>query len=55
VEERVLNIVRKAMQLPRMDLRLLFNKAKYSGEDIEMAADLVHRMLRWVPSDRMSA
>lgn len=55
VEESVLKIVRKAMQLPRMDLRLLFNKGKYSGEDIEMGADLVHRMLRWVPSDRISA
>lgn len=38
-----------------MDLTLLFNSKVYSQADIIQAADLVHRMLRWVPSDRISA
>jgi serine/threonine protein kinase len=55
VEERVLSIIKNAMTLPKMDLRLFFNKGKYSATDIEQAADLVHSMLRWVPSERVSA
>lgn len=55
VEDRVLQIVRRAQVLPRMDLRLLFSKTKYGSEEVEKAADLVHRMLRWVPGDRISA
>jgi serine/threonine protein kinase len=38
-----------------MDLRLLFNKEKYGEKEVEMAADLVHKMLRWFPGDRISA
>ena len=55
VEEKVLSIVRKATVLPRIDLRLLFNKSIYGVEQVDLAADLVHRMLRWVPGDRLSA
>ena len=38
-----------------LDLTLLFNKHHYGDEQVRMAADLVNRMLRWVPSDRLSA
>ena len=55
VEERVLSIVKKATILPKMNLTLLFSKAKYGEEEVRLAADLVNKMLRWVPSDRISA
>jgi serine/threonine protein kinase len=55
VEDKVLAIVRKATVLPKMDLMLLFNKDKYGADQCKMAADLVHKMLRWVPGDRISA
>lgn len=55
VQDRVLSIVRKATVLPRMDLRLLFKADKYGKDQVELAADLVHHMLRWVPEDRLSA
>ena len=55
VEERVLSIVKKATILPKMNLTLLFSKAKYGEEEVKLAADLVNKMLRWVPSDRISA
>ncbi|MFN9943926.1 MAG: hypothetical protein ACK56I_31085, partial [bacterium] len=55
VEERVLSIVKKATILPKMNLTLLFSKAKYGEEEVKLAADLVNKMLRWVPNDRISA
>lgn len=55
VEERVLLILKKSIVLPKMDLRILFSKKEYGEEQVELAADLVHKMLKWVPSDRISA
>jgi serine/threonine protein kinase len=56
VEDRVLKIVKKASSLQPIDLRKLFSaNGAYQAEDVEAAANLIQRMLRWVPSDRISA
>lgn len=55
VEERVLSIFKKTQQQEKIALNLLFSKEKYGETAVEQAADLVSSMLRWVPSDRISA
>ena len=55
VEEKVLQVVKKAASLQAIPFEKLFNKERYGTTDVQDAADLVSRMLRWVPSDRISA
>ena len=55
VDEKILTIVRKGTVLPRLDIRTLFNQRAYSQQDIEEASDLIFRMLKWVPEERISA
>jgi hypothetical protein len=47
--------VQKAATLQAIPFDKLFNKERYGTNDVVDAADLVSRMLRWVPSDRISA
>ena len=55
VEPKVLNLLKKATMVPKLDLPKVFKKEWYGDEEVKMAADLVDKMLRWVPAERVSA
>ena len=55
VEPRVLALLKKATMVPKLDLTKVFKKEWYGDEDVKMAADLVDKMLKWVPAERLSA
>lgn len=48
-------LVSNMQELPRIDMTKLFNNQVFSRVDIENAADLIYKMLKWVPSERISA
>ena len=41
--------------VPKLDLPKVFKKYWYGDEEVKIAADLVDKMLRWVPAERVSA
>jgi len=55
VDPKSIAILRKATIVPKLDLTKMIRKDWYGEEEIALAADLVDKMLRWVPSDRISA
>lgn len=56
VEPKALSILRKATVIPKLDITKIIRKDWYGEEEeVIMAADLIDKMLRWVPSDRISA
>ena len=41
--------------MPKLDIAKLINTTKYSQKDAEECADLITKMIRWVPWERVSA
>ena len=41
--------------MPKLEISKIFKKEYYGAEEVEKAADLVIKMLKWVPSERLSA
>ena len=48
-------MLRKATIVPKLDLTKVFKREWYGEEEVKLAADLVDKMLKWVPGDRVSA
>ena len=40
--------------MPRRDFKKILPSAHYSKQEIEQAADLIEKMLNWIPSQRIS-
>jgi len=41
--------------VPKVDLNFVFRPTGYSESDRRKAADLIGKLVRWVPDDRLSA
>jgi serine/threonine protein kinase len=55
VEPTLLNLMKRIGKLPKKNLNEIFKSAKYTEEEKLEAADLIGSMIRWVPSQRLSA
>ncbi len=55
VEDKVLSIFKKTQTQPELPLSYLFNKEKHGELAVLQAEDLIKKMLRWVPSERITA
>eukprot|EP00347_Sterkiella_histriomuscorum_P004333 403360846 len=55
IDPKIMTVVQNLQDLPRLDLAKLMNRNVYSEEDINQCVDLVFKMLRWCPSDRITA
>ena len=42
-------------KVPKLDIAKLINTTKYAQKDAEECADLITKMIRWVPWERVSA
>ena len=51
--QNTIEMVHKIDDMPKLDLSKVLPFKDYSGEDIDMAADLIGKMLKWVPSQRI--
>ena len=50
----MLELVQRLDDMPTMDFKKILPYNDYSKQEIAEAADLISKMLRWVPSDRIS-
>ena len=52
IKESTIDTVQRVTDLKPINLKLLFRD--YSQKDIAECADLISKMLQWVPADRIS-
>ena len=50
IDDTKIDLVHKIDDIPRRDFRKLIPEKFYKKQDIENAADLIEKMLDWVPS-----
>ena len=55
VDAPLLQLVKRAGNIPRVDIVKLINSDVYSARDAAEAADLIQNLLKWVPWERLSA
>ena len=54
IDQNKIDLVHKIDDIPRRDFRDILPSLKYKEADINNAADLIEKMLEWVPSKRIS-
>ena len=54
ITQTTIDLVHKLDENPQVDLSMILPYQHYKQEDIMDAADLMKKMLQWVPSDRIS-
>ena len=54
MDPNTIELVHKLDDIPKKDFRKILPRAAYSSEDIDMAADLLDKMLDWNPKKRIS-
>ena len=46
--------MQKLDDMPKKDMKTILPYKDYNEDDIKLAADLITKMLKWVPSERIS-
>lgn len=54
IDQNKIDLVHKIDDIPRRDFRDILPSKSYKDSDINNAADLIEKMLEWVPSKRIS-
>ena len=54
ISQTMLELVQRLDDLPNMDFKKILPYNDYSKLDIAEAADLISKMLKWTPNDRIS-
>ena len=54
ISSTMLELVQRLDDMPTMDFKKILPYNDYSKQEIAEAADLISKMLRWNPSDRIS-
>jgi len=54
MSNNTVDLVQKLDEMPPQKLTTILPYKDYARKDIEEAADLISKMLQWVPSDRIS-
>lgn len=54
MSENTIDQVHKLDNIQKRDFAMIINSPEYPKEDIKNAADLISKMLDWVPSKRIS-
>jgi serine/threonine protein kinase len=54
IDENKIELVQKLDDMPRRDFKKLLPSSHYTAGDVVNAADLIEKMLDWVPSKRIS-
>ena len=54
ISEAQIDLVQKIDDIPKRDFKELFAHPSYSKQEVAMAADLVDKMLHWVPKKRIT-
>ncbi len=55
IDSKVIELLKKGESLPPMSFEDIMPHKIYDKSDSVMAADLITKMLKWVPDDRISA
>ena len=53
ITQNTVDLVNKLDDMPAKDFKHILPYKDYSKQDIEDAADLISKMLKWVPKDRI--
>ena len=53
ITQNTVELVNKLDDMPEKDFKQILPFKDYSKEDIEGAADLIAKMLKWIPKDRI--
>ncbi len=54
ITDTTINLVHKLDDMPARPFETILPQKDYSEKDIAQAADLITKMLKWVPKDRIS-
>ncbi len=54
IDDAKIELVHRLDDMPRQDIRKILPHKSYKNEDIALAADLIEKMIDWVPSKRIS-
>ena len=54
ITQTTIDLVHRLDDSPQVDLAMILPYQRYKEEDIREAADLMKKMLQWVPSQRIS-
>ena len=53
ISPNMLDLVQRLDDMPTIDIKKILPHADYSKDDIAEAADLISKMLKWVPQERI--
>ena len=54
ISEQTVELVQKLDDIPRKDFKKILRPDLYSPKDVKNAADLISKMLEWIPKKRIS-
>lgn len=54
IDQAKIELIQSIDDIPKRSFKEMFSNLGYNDKDVELAADLVNKMLLWVPKDRIS-
>jgi hypothetical protein len=54
IDSNKIELVHRLDDMPRRDIKTILPEGYYDQRDIDLAANLIERMLDWVPSNRIT-